>query len=115
MPVRHIYERESLDVHIRERGDSSLVIEVVGEVDSDNCAELRRRLADLMIGESTARVALDLAELTFIGSAGVRELLHCREAAERYGGHFEICEAHEHVRQVLHLCGLTELLRLRAA
>lgn len=99
-------ERTVLDVGVREHSGDAVVIAVTGEVDGDNCAELRSRLT----GHDARHVTLDLDGLTFIGSAGVRELLYCREVVEQLGGTFVISRAHENVRQILTLCGLTELL-----
>ncbi|MDY7089243.1 MAG: hypothetical protein SYR96_29565 [Actinomycetota bacterium] len=53
---------------------------------------------------------LDPDALTFIGSAGARELLCCREVVEQLGGTLMISRARENVRQILTLCGPAELL-----
>ncbi|MBL7252834.1 STAS domain-containing protein [Paractinoplanes lichenicola] len=113
--MRRLFERVPLDVSIGDRRDDQVVIAVRGEIDSDNCAELRCELSSALTEAGTPHVALDLSALTFIGSAGVRELLRCREEAEQRGGTFRITQAHDHVRQVLTLCSLTELLHLSAA
>ncbi|GAB2601062.1 hypothetical protein Aab01nite_64330 [Paractinoplanes abujensis] len=113
--MRRLYERVSLTAGVRERGPGRIVIAVAGEIDSDNCAELRCELSSLVAEAGGCDVALDLSALTFIGSAGVRELVLCRQEVEQHGGAFEISQAHENVRVVLTLCGLAALLHPPAA
>ncbi|MCU7730973.1 STAS domain-containing protein [Actinoplanes sp. KI2] len=88
------------------------VIAVAGEVDMSNSGELRRAIADLISHNPAGRVALYLSELTFMGSAGIRVLLVGRALVEKQGGQLEIILAHQHVIQVLTICGLTDLFHL---
>ena len=97
-------------VQLREHVGSAAVIAVSGEVDTANCDDMRRKVTDLMASDGALHVTLDLRDLTFISSAGIRALLSCRDIAENAGKRLVIDPAHEHVRQVLTICGLTGLL-----
>jgi len=97
-------------VQLREHVGSKAVIAVSGEVDTANCDDMRRKVTDLMASDGARHVTLDLSDLTFISSAGIRALLFCRDVAEDGGKRLDIDPAHEHVRQVLTICGLTGLL-----
>ncbi|BBH70073.1 hypothetical protein ACTI_67580 [Actinoplanes sp. OR16] len=88
------------------------VIAVAGEVDSSNCDALQAEIMGRLSSIHAERVALDLSELVFIGSAGVRVLLRCRDVAEERGTRVEISSAHENVRQVLDICALTDVFHL---
>jgi anti-anti-sigma factor len=112
MATSSIYESSPLVIEVRARTSAVTVIAVAGEIDISNCAELRRELAELISRNSADRVALDLRKLTFLGSAGIGVLLHGRELVRRQGGRLEITHAHENVRQVLDLSGLTDLFQL---
>jgi anti-anti-sigma factor len=97
-----------------EPGDAPIIV-VAGEIDIDNRADLTRQVTDLLEQASAARVGLDLGDLTYVGSAGIRALLTCREVAQQLGIRLEVCRIHENALQVLTVCGLTEEFHLPAA
>lgn len=113
MTVSGVYDSSPLVVELRVWTDAMMVIAVAGEVDISNGAELRGKIAELISRSTASRVALDLSEVSFLASAGIGVLVHVRRLVEQQGGgQFEIVRAHEHVRQVLDICGLTDLFRL---
>jgi anti-sigma B factor antagonist len=59
------------------------LISVSGEIDVSNCAELEERLGDQLAKESPT--VLDMREVEFIGSAGVRVLLQWAGQARKLG------------------------------
>ncbi|MBM2618629.1 STAS domain-containing protein [Actinoplanes sp. LDG1-06] len=113
--MRDPFERTLVDIHPGPRTGDLVVIMIAGEVDADNCAELRRRVVELLPVRPGKRVVLDLGDLTFIGSAGIRELLFCRDTAERHGYRLEIGRAHDNVVQILTIAGVLELFDFTAA
>lgn len=104
-----------LFVRLERRDADTTLIAVTGEVDSANSDALRRQIVDLVPGPRAGTVALDLGELVFLGSAGVRTLLDCRDITTGRGGRLEITRAHDNVRQVLTICNLTDLFHLPVA
>jgi anti-anti-sigma factor len=104
-----IFDRPQLVVDRRPSADPATVIAVAGEVDADNCAHLHQQVTALLPCGPAGRVALDLSELTFIGSAGVRTLLQCRHQAEQRGLRLTVSEAHDNVRTVVGICGFDDL------
>ncbi|WIM92467.1 STAS domain-containing protein [Actinoplanes oblitus] len=113
MPTITLDSPSALVVRLRSRTEAMTVIEVAGEVDMDNAAQLLHEVTTLLPGDGD--VALDLAAVTFLGSAGVLTLLRCREIAERRTTRLAISRAHRNVRQVLDICALTEMFHLTAA
>jgi len=97
-------------VQLREHVGTTVVVAVSGEVDADNCEDMRRRITDLMASDGVRHVTLDLSELTFLSSAGIGALLACREIADNRGNRLDIDRVHENVLEVLTICGLTGLL-----
>jgi anti-anti-sigma factor len=71
-----------LVVQLRERTGTTIVIAVSGEVDTLNCDDMSRKVIDLMASDEARHVSLDLSELTFLSSAGIRSLLARRDIAE---------------------------------
>ncbi|GIF23302.1 anti-anti-sigma factor [Actinoplanes tereljensis] len=103
-----------LAVQLQARTESGLAVAVLGEVDMSNADELVQQMAQLLPTDGSSLVILDLGELTFLGSAGVRALLDCRHIAEQRGMQLQIAIAHDNVRQVLTMCDLAEVLGLPA-
>ena len=60
-------------------------------------------------------VRLDMAEVSYVSSAGLRVLLAAYRQLSKIGGRFAIVRASENVRSVLDLGGLSSLLDLPAA
>ena len=63
---------------------------------------------------SDDRVALDLGDVTFIDSTGLRALLRLHQEATRVGWRLRIAAIHPHVRRLLEMTGTHRLLGLEA-
>jgi anti-anti-sigma factor len=110
----HDSDRPVLTVRRATSAAARTVIVVAGEVDSDNCDDLTRGFEQLLPrdpADRAGRIALDLGELTFMGSAGLRALMKCRDIAEQQGSRLEISEAHQNVHSVLAVSGLIDVFR----
>lgn len=99
-------------VELHGHADAASVIRIAGEIDLDNSTDMGVELEKLITAEPAGRISLDLTELTYIGSAGIREFLRCHDVAEQCGRRLEISQAHDNVRQVIDICGLSALFRL---
>jgi anti-anti-sigma factor len=91
--------------------DGSTVVAVAGEVDVATAGELeafvRGRLGD------EGGVLLDLRDVTFLDSSGVRALAAVARHAAEGGGDLRVRgELREPVRQVLELTGMLQILPL---
>jgi anti-anti-sigma factor len=60
-------------------------------------------------------VVLDLRELAFVDSSGVRELLRCRDRAGSRGSELALALAPGAVSRALEVCGVRDLFEIRAA
>ena len=89
--------------------DTNTTIVVGGEMDvSATDGVLDRLEAELMRGPS--EVVMDLSELAFIDSTGLRALLQARDLCERHGAQMSIVEGGGHVARVFDLTGLGSVL-----
>ena len=73
--------------------------------------DLRQTIDDLL-SRGRARIVLDLERVKFIDSAGLGELVACRQRAVALGGDIRILHAGGKVEQVLVLTLLTEIFEL---
>ena len=91
------------DFNLRAARDGDrLLIATAGELDLTTAPDLEAALRD---NPSYAALELDLAELTFIDSSGLRLLLAERERAQRDGRGFEIKGANGAVARVFAISG----------
>lgn len=99
-----VHEYEYLTVIWRPR-EQSLIIAVAGEIDMDNADQLERELNNA--GQATSQpLIIDMAAVSFLGSAGVHALVRHRQAAGRPIG---LRNLRPDVRRVLDISGILPL------
>ena len=85
-------------------------IAVSGEVDAHTSPELQRCVDEAVAGGATSLV-VDVTEMTFIDSSGLRVLVQARQRAADAGGRFGLHQPSDSVVRLLELTGLNDLLR----
>ena len=85
-----------------------LTIAVSGRVDTVTAPELE---AGLKFGDAK-QVVLDLADVPYMSSAGLRLLLTAHKAMLGNGGELQIANAQSSVREVLDITGFSDILNL---
>jgi anti-anti-sigma factor len=84
---------------IERRDGETVVLTLLGELDIGTVEEVQQRLEDLR--DARQSVLLELDELAFMDSTGIRLLLSAREDAERVSWSFHITRGSEAVQRVL--------------
>ena len=87
---------------------SKLTIAVTGRVDTVTSPEFE---AGMKFGDATL-VVLDLANVPYMSSAGLRVLLTAHKTMLGKGGELQVANAQPTVREVLDLTGFSDLLNL---
>jgi anti-anti-sigma factor len=85
------------------------VVTISGEIDIQSGPQLRDHLLGV-IRQHGARLALDLADVTFIDCAGINVLLAARRRAQLEGGSLRVLRASPRVRRVITLTHLGPVL-----
>jgi anti-anti-sigma factor len=99
-----------LAVEIRTAADG-LVVVVTGSLDYDQAAPLDDALQHALTGRpAPARIAVDMAGVTFCDSAGLNGLLLARRKAERRGILFALARPSRAVTDLLRTTGADEVL-----
>jgi len=93
-----VADRLTLRSTVRE---SSLDVELAGELDMAAAFRLESELERLIDSPGIDGVVLDLAEISFLDSAGLGALLSLREQATRVGRDLRIDRMSEPVRRIL--------------
>lgn len=89
-------------------GDVAL-LRASGRLDATGAAALENELNEAVRAGARA-LRLDLSDVTFLSSAGIRVLFRTHRAISRLGGSLSVAEASEAVRHVLALSGVDRLL-----
>jgi len=89
--------------------DGMLSICVIGRIDASTAPQLEREVVSAL-SSSYARCVLDLTEVEYMSSAGLRVLMLGAKTAGGVKGVFAICSIQESVRNVLAMVGFLPLL-----
>lgn len=87
-----------------------LVVVVRGEIDLSTSSELERASLDPL--RAGRHVVLDLRDVDFLDSCGVRAIVQARIAATDGGGRLTVVRGPEEVQRVLEVSGLEPELEL---
>jgi anti-anti-sigma factor len=92
---------------------STVVLHVVGSVDSNTAPELQTALLRATEGP-TGGVELDLAEVPYMSSAGLRVLLLAAKALQKRGERLRLVNVQPHIYNVLNLAGFTSFIDIKS-
>ena len=95
---------EAFSVRTERHGDAAVVVPT-GELDLATAPALEDALA-LAFEAGAARVVLDLRELEFIDSSGLRTLLTARRRAEEARAQFSLVAGHRGLERTLEIAGV---------
>lgn len=92
-----------------ERLETQVVLHASGPLDSNTAPDLQEPL--LQAAEApTGGVTLDLAEVTYMSSAGLRVLLMAAKALQKRSERLRLTNVPPHVYTVLNLAGFTSFI-----
>jgi anti-sigma B factor antagonist len=104
---------QPFEIHQEQDSAGTVVVKLFGEFDMAGCSNFEAAVKSLqsLNGDPLRKVVIDLAELTFIDSSGIRSLLDSKRRAEEHGLALvvRVPEAGQ-VRQVLELTGVDHVL-----
>jgi anti-sigma B factor antagonist len=101
---------EHLQIDVRHERDR-VVVELHGELDLVSAPLLQAEIENPEI-DSTEVVVLDLQDLRFIDSAGLRVILATHERSHQRGQAFALSRGSAQVQRLLSVAGLDEHLRI---
>jgi len=87
------------------------VVHLAGELDPHTAPALEREVAGLMAAGATA-VVLDLSQLQFIDSSGLRVLISAHRALSEQGGTLTLRSPSETAQRLLEITGLIDHIRV---
>ncbi len=84
------------------------VLSLKGYLDGHTYIEFERRL-DKALADGTYRLVIDLAELSYIASAGVGAFISGQHQLRKAGGSLQLAKPNDSVREIFNLLGLESL------
>jgi anti-sigma B factor antagonist len=93
-----------------ERNKNVTVITVSGRVDSVTAATLDAELAKIV--SDNYRIVLDLKDVSYLSSAGVRAIVRTLQSAQKLGGGVKLAQIPENVSEVLQTVGMMQMMQV---
>jgi anti-anti-sigma factor len=90
-------------------------VAVAGEVDDITSTQLHKAVVDVLRHHRPRRIEMDLRQVAFLDSVGIRTLLMCHSDAEQVNCQLRITDASPMVYRVLEITSLLDHLRVSAA
>ncbi len=87
------------------------MLEVSGRVDSTNAEQLGEMLSS-QIDAGRYQLVIDLSRVSYMSSAGLRELVAALKKVKQYNGDLRIATPSDKVREVLDLAGLSAIFQI---
>ena len=91
--------------------NGTLTIKLSGRIDSTNAAEIERGINETCAAEAHESLLLDLEDLEYISSAGLRVILRLRKAEAT----LSLVNVNAAVYEILEMTGFTEMMPVRKA
>ena len=91
--------------------DDGLTIHLSGRVDSGNAQDVEEAIKQMVDGRSGDQIVLDLEDLEYVSSAGLRVILRLAKSA----GTFKIVNASSAVYEIFDMTGFTEMFEITKA
>lgn len=91
--------------------DHVTLVEVNGRVDSMNAGDLGAALSSA-IDAGSKQIVLDLSQVSYMSSAGLRELVSAFKKARRVNGDLRIAQPSPRVQEVLEMAGLDTIFQI---
>lgn len=99
-------------MRISSEGTETVVVAVAGEVDLGTAPSLEEAVTTAVSTAGAHAVRIDLTEVSFMDSTGLRVLLTGRQAAEQRGIAFTVANPQPHLLKVMRVTGIDGLLGL---
>ncbi len=91
------------------KADDTLIVAVDGRLDTLTAPEFQKKLEELL-DQGERKVLLDLKDLQYVSSAGLRSILVGAKKAKMLGGGLSCCHLQPLVRKIFEVSEFTRLI-----
>lgn len=94
-----------------DRKADALILVLSGKLDATTAKTFEEKIIEV-INSRAQRLVLDLSQLEYISSSGLRVFLLAAKRLQRTDGKMVFCGLQDHVRQVFDLAGFSSILSI---
>lgn len=96
----------------KTQNDGDVTLALSGRLDSVTQSELKQEL-EKIFETKIANLTLELSELEYLSSAGLRVFLFARKKVSELGGKMKIVGANESINEILQITGYADITVMR--
>jgi anti-sigma B factor antagonist len=101
-----------MEMQLRDAGDGVLSVSLVGRLDTHGVDHIETKLTANLVPLG-ARAIVDLSQVSFLSSVGIRMFITVARALDRRGGKLVLYGAQPIVAQVLDIASLNNIVPVR--
>jgi anti-anti-sigma factor len=105
-----------MEMKEKREDDGSVVLKLYGFLDTTTSPALQARIEELSaeaIGSGGLNLVIDLEDVEFVSSAGLRVLLLATKIAKRQSGSVIVANVKDSIKEILDMTGFTSILNIR--
>ena len=111
--TRTVVDTDSLTMRGEQR-EGAVIATVAGRIDGGNALEFQSAL-EALAGEQAASVIVDLADLSYISSAGLRAMLVVAKQVQGKGAKMGVCSLSDSINEIFQISGFDKFIPVHAA
>ena len=89
-----------------------VVLSLKGKLDSNTALSLEKEIDDVLATEKLYNLEIDMEELTYLSSAGLRVLLNAQKKLMSLEAHLVITNVNENIKSVFEITGFMGILNI---
>jgi len=97
---------------IKTTGDDCVVLGITGKLDTSTSPQLEKTINELFANEETRNLELDMKDVTYLSSAGLRVLLTTQKKVNSLQGQLVITNANQTLKEVFEITGFMGVLTI---
>ena len=96
----------------KEKIDTAWVLSPQGKIEHENAPVFQRLVNETIEQESDSNVLIDLSQIDFISSAGLRVFLIIAKAMQKDQRKFGLCNMNELVEEIFQVSGFSQIIKI---
>ena len=99
-----------MDINESNSGNA-VIIQSVGRIDTNTSTEFEEKLVEIL-DRSETNIVVDLSEIDYVSSAGLRVFLMAAKKLKILSGNFILASMNDHIKEVFDISGFTPIFTI---